>query len=123
MSPVRTPAACDIVPLHKDGRHVSTFSFKGFVASAFLVATLVTGSTQFARADEPATTAGSQPLTSPAAPGSHPTDNALRRSTAAPALAPRTYCRDQAAKMRLFGLARHKFLQRCRRARRKAMGR
>ena len=102
---------------------MSTFSFKGFVASAFLVATLATASAQIARADEPAKTTGPQPIASPAAPGTNPTDNALRRGTAAPALAPRTYCRDQAAKMRLFGLARHKFLQRCRRARRKAIGR
>lgn len=102
---------------------MSTFSCKAFVATALLAATLVTGSTQIALSDQPGTKAPSHPLALPAGPGSNPTDNALRRGTAAPALAPRTYCRDQAAKMKLFGLGRHKFLQRCRKARRKALGR
>ena len=99
-----------------------TFNCKAFVATAFLAAALVTGSAQIALSDQPGSKPP-QPLALPSGPGSSPTDNALRRGTAAPALAPRTYCRDQAAKMKLFGLGRHKFLQRCRKARRKALGR
>ena len=93
------------------------------IAAALLVAGLALGTGSMARSEQPA----AQPAAAgaiPAGKADGATDNALRRNPAPTGLAvrgaDRLYCREQAAKRKLFGLGRHKFLQRCRKARRKA---
>lgn len=94
------------------------------IGRALLVlAALAVGTPGWAQADKPAAT-GATPLTSPApkdgSPPSSAADSALRRvPPQIAARADRAFCRDQAAKRRLFGLGRHRFLTHCRRARRK----
>ena len=89
------------------------------LGAAALLSALAVVAALPALADQPAQTSATQ---------SRPdagTDNAVKKGGSAPAAiaaraADRAYCRDLAAKRKLFGLGRHKFLQRCRRARRKA---
>lgn len=96
---------------------MSAFSSKGLTAAAVLIAGLAIASAAPVFADEPA------PLAAPNPTGKveNPADNALRRPPSTPATraADRVHCRELAARRRLFGLGRHKFLQRCRRARRR----
>lgn len=101
---------------------MSIFPLKA-IAAAILVTGLALGAGSVARADQPA----AQPAAAGAIPAGKTdgaTDNALRRNPAPTGLAvrgaDRLYCREQAARRKLFGLARHKFLQRCRKARRKS---
>ena len=95
---------------------MSTTRIQG-IAAAVLLATFMIATAPSA-ADEPVVL-GTPGETSSMKPDAM-TDNALRR-TPLPATRPadRAHCRDLAARRKLFGLRRHKFLQRCRRARRK----
>ena len=84
-----------------------------------LLAALTVVSAVPAHADQPAPMAAV-----PGKPTDAGTDNAVKKGSAPAAIASRAadraMCRDLAAKRKLFGLGRHRFLQRCRRARRKA---
>lgn len=94
---------------------MTTYRIQGIAAAAFLAA-IMTASVP-AWADEPTVLApgGASPTKTDSA-----TDNALRRSPLPVTRAgDRLHCRDLAGRRKLFGLRRHKFLQRCRRARRK----
>lgn len=117
--------------LRKDGNDVSTYLPQGIAAAAILAAAMSMASIGPAFADEPKQVGGpaapaKQQLPGPAvepARADHPADNAMRRGSSSPQrAADKAHCREQAAKRKLFGLGRHKFLQRCRRARRKALG-
>ncbi|HMO29976.1 hypothetical protein [Enterovirga sp.] len=110
---------------------MSTYLSQGIAAVAVLAAAVSMASIGPAFADEPKqvaapTTPVKHPLPGPAAAPGKPdgsADSALRRGAPSPQrAADKAHCREQAAKRKLFGLGRHKFLQRCRRARRKALG-
>lgn len=118
---------------HKDGSDVSTYLPQGIAAAAILAAAMSTASIGPAFADEPKQVTGPVTPARQQLPGlaveparaDHPADNSLRRggsSSPQQRAADKAHCREQAAKRKLFGLGRHKFLQRCRRARRKAIG-
>ena len=93
------------------------FSLPTLGAAALLSALAIVAAAP-ALADQPAQTAPVHGKADGSA------DNAVKRGSAPAAIAARAadraHCRELAAKRRLFGLGRHKFLQRCRRARRKA---
>jgi hypothetical protein len=114
------------VGLQKDRRDMSRrFSNDLARAAAGAAFAIVLMSSAIAQADQPPRATGATaPLAKPESSADAAAANALKRGSVPPSLAGRSSdrgCREQAARMKLFGLGRHKFLQRCRRAaRRKA---